>query len=907
MLSLMQFQGQWRDYQKRVLDELQDHLEDTKLHIVAAPGSGKTVLGLEVMRELGKPTLILSPTLTIRNQWTERLFEMFFTQSEMDHVDLSYDLKNPRTMTSVTYQALHALWKFETQEEGEKLRRPDFERLIELLNTETGVTIIVDEAHHLRREWWRALNALIDALPNATLVALTATPPYDASYAEWSRYDDLCGAIDAEISVPELVRNGDLCPHQDFVHFSLPQRSEIELLGDRRRGIAALISDFLSDGGFIEALASHPWMTSPELHEEAILGDPGLLSSMLILMAAAEKELPSAPLELLGVGNENIPLLTPVWLQVFLNGFVFDQTGLFSEVEGERKQIERRLRKLGLVEGKRVKLLESRKAIKAMAGSLAKLDSIIEIAAEEHKNLEDQLRMVVLTDYVRASDLPRQNDQPFSPTKLGVVPIFEALRRAKLQERRIGVLTGTLVIIPETARSVLSEAAEAAQVSDTEIKLKPLPGCPGYCQFQLGGNSNQKTVRLVTHLFNLGSIRVLVGTQALLGEGWDAPTINTLVLASNVGSYMLSNQMRGRAIRIDSAVPNKVSNIWHLATVEPQSSQLWPTSVSRFVWNTVVGPYEFEMQKLGSDMRLLFQRFQMFEGISNGDTDHISNGIGRLDISSQGWEEGQIGSKNDHMFGHARLRSTITQKWISSLGDSHQRSHVHKIAEANYAPRGGSYDQTLQFLSINAVLGGFTSAAGALRQYQSVREIATLALIFGGLTLVYSVPKLYLSARLFFKNGTLERSLRQVCQVLLKGLDHVGALKSHPSAYSVEIEPSIRGFHNIILHGASRAEERVFLDALSEILGPIENPRYILVRKSWLGWIKRKDYHAVPTILGTHKDDAEYFAYCWNKKIGPVKRVFTRQREGRKTLLRARASSMAAGFQRFVDRRSQWR
>ena len=36
-----------------------------------------------------------------------------------------------------------------------------------------------------------------------------------------------------------------------------------------------------------------------------------------------------------------------------------------------------------------------------------------------------------------------------------------------------------------------------------------------------------------------------------------------------VGSYMLSNQMRGRAIRIDPNDPNKVASVWHLATVEP--------------------------------------------------------------------------------------------------------------------------------------------------------------------------------------------------------------------------------------------------------------------------------------------------------------------------------------------------
>ena len=117
---------------KRVLDELQDHLEDAKLHIVAAPGSGKTVLGLEIMRELGKPALILSPTLTIRNQWTERLFEMFLDRAVIDQEEISYDLNDPKIMTCSTYQALHALWKYETQK-GEKQHRPKFAQLVESL------------------------------------------------------------------------------------------------------------------------------------------------------------------------------------------------------------------------------------------------------------------------------------------------------------------------------------------------------------------------------------------------------------------------------------------------------------------------------------------------------------------------------------------------------------------------------------------------------------------------------------------------------------------------------------------------------------------------------------------------------------------------------------------------------
>ena len=43
------FKYPWRKYQANVLTELATHMHDDKLHIVAAPGSGKTILGLEIM------------------------------------------------------------------------------------------------------------------------------------------------------------------------------------------------------------------------------------------------------------------------------------------------------------------------------------------------------------------------------------------------------------------------------------------------------------------------------------------------------------------------------------------------------------------------------------------------------------------------------------------------------------------------------------------------------------------------------------------------------------------------------------------------------------------------------------------------------------------------------------------
>src|SRR5258708_18195726 len=65
----MVFRKIWRTYQALLLDGLDLYLDDKRLHLVAAPGSGKTVLGLEVIRRIDQPTLVLAPTITIRNQW----------------------------------------------------------------------------------------------------------------------------------------------------------------------------------------------------------------------------------------------------------------------------------------------------------------------------------------------------------------------------------------------------------------------------------------------------------------------------------------------------------------------------------------------------------------------------------------------------------------------------------------------------------------------------------------------------------------------------------------------------------------------------------------------------------------------------------------------------------------------
>ena len=133
----IQFCYPWRSYQREVLHHLDRHLENQHLHLVAPPGSGKTVLGLEVMLRLNKPTLIVAPTLAIRNQWVDRFMALFLNVKEQP-AWISMDLMNPQFITVTTYQGLHALFQDNNTEdtEAEIIDDAENEQAIELTERE---------------------------------------------------------------------------------------------------------------------------------------------------------------------------------------------------------------------------------------------------------------------------------------------------------------------------------------------------------------------------------------------------------------------------------------------------------------------------------------------------------------------------------------------------------------------------------------------------------------------------------------------------------------------------------------------------------------------------------------------------------------------------------------------------
>ncbi|MFD2693882.1 DEAD/DEAH box helicase family protein [Sporolactobacillus shoreicorticis] len=78
---------------------------------MAASGSGKTMVGLEIIRRLDHPCPILMPSITIRGQWVERFCSGFLPEGEDPLNWVSRSMKTLKPVTAVTYQALCSAYK----------------------------------------------------------------------------------------------------------------------------------------------------------------------------------------------------------------------------------------------------------------------------------------------------------------------------------------------------------------------------------------------------------------------------------------------------------------------------------------------------------------------------------------------------------------------------------------------------------------------------------------------------------------------------------------------------------------------------------------------------------------------------------------------------------------------------
>ena len=302
----IRFRGQLRPSQEDVVKIVREQLSegDTKFHVVAPPGSGKTVTGLFLWAEvLRKPALVLSPNSAIQSQWAARTDLFEFNGSKVPGKWVSTNPKEPALITSLTYQSVtlpsrdnemldkfaERIWIDNLIEDGEatgpddallwindlKKRNPSYhskrlsyyrkqkrdkiiqsgelsgllhESSMETLSLlkERGIgVIILDECHHLLSHWGRVLAVMQRFLGNPIVIGLTATPPDDMNKetSDSIRYREYFGPIDYEVPVPAVVKDGFLAPYQDLAYLIRPTSEELTFVARTSEQFTNMVDD----------------------------------------------------------------------------------------------------------------------------------------------------------------------------------------------------------------------------------------------------------------------------------------------------------------------------------------------------------------------------------------------------------------------------------------------------------------------------------------------------------------------------------------------------------------------------------------------------------------------------------------------------------------------------------------
>ena len=858
------FRGTFRAYQTRILNESDKYLVDKKINIVAAPGSGKTILGLELIKRLKNNTLILSPTTTIKHQWGERLKESFLPADANLSDYLSYDLNSIKPINSITYQALYSMIQ-KVKVDDEEI---DFSSLdiIQIIKDFDIKTICLDEAHHLKNEWQKALTTFLHSLDkDVTIISLTATPPYDASPEEWKRYQETCGNIDAEIFVPELVKEKTLCPHQDYIYFNYATIEERESFEDYRCQALKAI-DFLNHTAWMKSLNDK--INKLYAVDKYYIFSKANMFYYLELYLKVYFNTYNHHLYHLFSSDNKAKLTLDHIEQIYT--FLLKDDHLLNDIEKE--DLETILRSHGLINHYGISLNLNEQLKRRLISSAGKLKSIAKIVNSESDNLKENLRMLILTDYIKKEEAVKiGTTEDFN--NLSLVSIFETIRRENY--KNIGCLSGSLVILPLSVKEILKKRNipfDLKKINDTDY---------GYFSFM---GQNKMKVDIVNDLFQDGYINILIGTASLLGEGFDSPCINSLILASYVGSFVLSNQMRGRAIRVDPNNPNKTANIFHLVTIEPDY-------IFKDNKLTQLQAY-FNQNKdtfVSADFETLKRRFRSFIG-PNYSTGKLETEIKRITIIKGPFDKKHVEKINNEMLELSKKRNNLLDIWQNALSNYTGKTFIKTLLPKEAKIPTFSFINMTSIISVYLVTIIFNILYfSVIRGYLESMQFTLLAVVI----LLISLFAVFLASKAVYfiiRHLNPNKSFKLIAEALYLALQDIQKI-SIDAEFKI-IEDQSKRIFGVELENASFHEQSIFIDALNELFSPIDNPKYLLVRLNFLNIIDYKYTFACPEIFNSSNLNIQQaFLKRLDKVLPTYSLVYTRYEKGYLSLVKAKKSS----------------
>ncbi|WP_417556070.1 DEAD/DEAH box helicase family protein [Microbacterium sp.] len=935
-LAGWRFDGTLRTYQAEVLAQLPPRPADAALHIVAPPGSGKTLLGLLLAAREQRRTLVLAPSLTIPQQWvrTARTLAPNDDQVSDDPAHLS-------DLTVLTYQLLsvtgdsspfddlaRAQWTDELTESGRtqadaetwlatiatdnraqylrgirkrsaSLRRrfaqarpdmlarvlhPNAIALIDRL-VESGVdTIVLDECHHLLDHW-----AIVVAYLRARirerggtglLIGLTATLPATADGPGFANYTGLLGEADYEVPTPAVVKEGHLAPYRAHVWFTEPVPREAHFIRRSEAQLHELMVQVLTSADGLAYLESQLQPADPDAGERPATDetrrqgiDRALSADFALARACGAVLLAAAPRH---------PLCTFLNPQLFGRASTDDLLLVLA-----RFALTRLLPDPG-----------ARDQWKYVKGALADFGlhltdrgirrgrdpleaTLAASAAKDHATI-DILRHELAAEQgerVRAvvvTDVVEAGDNRglTGDAAPGALRVFELLAAEPV--------TAALSPVLLTAQHLRTTATDAGSVAEalrktlgTDVEIED--GIGATRMLRVPGFGGGRLVAAVSQLVTDGAVRLLVGTRGLLGEGWDCPAVNTLIDLTAVATSVGTQQLRGRTLRLDPAWPEKVAHNWSVVCLIPPHVEL-------------DSPAELDR---------LRRRHSHLWGVSADDHARVITGLETtmdrptrelLDRFVAKDRSVSIEDLNHAVLAGMRTRAQTRADW--RVGEPYV-SRERDVVAVRSAERT-ELVQVLPSVAAGAALPfALTTLASGGAMVLAESQFGWELPFIAGAGIAVGAGVLVAIGRRF---GTLLRSVRHhrdpalayraLAQTVAQALQDAGRIPPlEDASIDVDRQREVPGSLRLRLtFQGPTAVRRTLADAVQELFGPIRTPRFLLrIPTSPVAYLP------VPTQIARRRADAEHFAELWKHAIGPCRLIELKGEDGLQLLRAARA------------------
>ena len=827
----------WRRHQSEALDAIAGSTDD-RHWVVLPPGAGKTLAGVGAAAAWERPVVAFAPNIAIAAQWRDA-WESFTGEPATS------DRTLPTGFTALTYQSL-AVFDSESDGATQKARlHPNGLALVEKLHERGPLTLVLDECHHLLEVWGDLLDEIVSGLGDAIVLALTATPPDLLTAAQAARVERLFGDITYEAGIPALVAEGDLAPFAELAWFTSPSAREEEWLDARAVRAAELVTELTRVDDVDVPLLG--WVG---LHDCRDM-EPGVADAVIRLALGGHLDLPEharvqerhrAPVTL-----DDWLVVASAWLVGLGDGDAAGQA-FARRIAGLLPGVGYRWTRHGIRPGQPlVDRVLSRSSSKAIAAA----EIVARTLAED-----PDARLLVLTDHARAAALPADLDGVVAPESGSVGWLLEALVS---DERLAGARP-----IAVTGSSIGAEAGVLREL---------LPGEAIAAQggvVVLEGNSAERWLHAATDALNAGWTRCLVGTRGLLGEGWNARAVSGVIDLTSATTATAIVQTRGRSLRTDPERPGKVAVNWTVTCLAPNRPQ---------------GDADYR--------RLVRKHTGWFAVDEEGD---VVDGVAHLDSRlSPTTAPAEVGSLNARAMARAVDHESIRVAW-GRVDPARERAVVTLRITADRGPVATSTGPLRSPAELSGRRWGWPPILGAVG--------AGAACVAGGFGVV-SGPVAAVVAAVFLvtfltwsasravrvrSSLTVEPATSDYARAVADALHDDGA--SPVGAEGVRIEVTSTGETRVHLEGVEEPVTQLFSTGLAEVMGPIEQPRYLISRPVWdeprlhLRDIfrapapDREVWHQVPTRFGRTAAGAESFRRAWARWVRGGRTVYTGNPEG---------------------------